>query len=111
MTHAARSRVFVDGNNVIGTRPDGGGATAPRPLEGSSPRSVRRPCGHGGVWTIVFDWNDLPAMPPSKCLTVIHTKQGRPGRVDARNLELVHKRSEQEASLVYTSDAKLHTRI
>ena len=111
MTHAARSRVFVDGNNVMGTRPDGWwrdrAAAARRLVAEISPPAL----GHGGVWTIVFDWNDLPAMPPSKCLTVIHTKQGRPGRVDARNLELVHKRSEQEASLVYTSDAKLHTRI
>ena len=112
MTQAAQSRVFVDGNNVMGSRPDGWW----RDRAGAARRLVAEiiplALGHGGVWTIVFDGKEPPRMPPSpECIIVVHTGQGRRDGADDRIVELVHERSDRAASLVYTSDAKLRTRV
>ena len=112
MTRAAQSRVFVDGNNVMGSRPDGWW----RDRAGAARRLVAEiiplALGHGGVWTIVFDGHEPPAMPQSpECLTVIHTEHRRRDGADDRIVELVHERSNRAASLVYTSDAELRTRV
>ena len=112
MTQAAQSRGFVDGNNVMGSRPDGWW----RDWAGAARRLVAEivplALSHGGAWTIVFDGHEPPAMPPSpECLTVVHTGHGRRDGADDRIVELVHERSDQAASLVYTSDAKLRTRV
>ena len=112
MTRAAQSRVFVDGNNVMGSRPDGWW----RDRAGAARRLVAEiiplALGHGGVWTIVFDGKEPPRMPPSpECLIVVHTGHGRRDGADDRIVELVHERSVRAPSLVYTSDAKLRTRV
>ena len=112
MTRAAQSRVFVDGNNVMGSRPDGWW----RDRAGAARRLVAEiiplALGHGGVWTIVFDGKEPPRMPPSpECLIVVHTGHGRRHGADDRIVELVHERSDRAASLVYTSDVKLRTRV
>ena len=112
MTQAAQSRVFVDGNNVMGSRPDGWwrdrAGAARRLLAEIIPLAL----GHGGAWTIVFDGQEPPAMPPLPgCLTVIHTGHRRRDGADDRIVELLHERSDRAASLVYTSDAKLRTRV
>ena len=112
MTQAAQSRVFVDGNNVMGSRPDGWwrdrAAAARRLVAEIIPLAL----GHGGVWTIVFDGKEPPAVPLSPdCLTVIHTGHGRRNGADDRIVELVGALPDWAASLVYTSDAKLRTRV
>ena len=112
MTRAAQSRVFVDGNNVMGSRPDGWW----RDRAGAARRLVAEiiplALGHGGVWTIVFDGKEPPRMPSSpECLIVVHTGHGRRDGADDRIVDLVHERSDRAASLVYTSDAKLRTRV
>ena len=112
MTQAAQSRVFVDGNNVMGSRPDGWW----RARAGAARRLVAEiiplALGHGGVWTIVFDGKEPPRMPPSpECIIVVHTGHGRRDGADDRIVELVHERSDRAASLVYTSDAKLRIRV
>ena len=112
MTQAAQSRVFVDGNNVMGSRPDGWwrdrAGAARRLVAEIIPLALR----HGGAWTIVFDGKEPPRMPPSpECLVVIHTGHGRPDGADDQIVELVHERPHRAASLVYTSDAKLRTRV
>ena len=112
MTQAAQSRVFVDGNNVMGSRPDGwwrDRAQAARRLVAEiTPLAL----GHGGVWTIVFDGKEPPGMPPSpESLTVLHTGHHRRDGADDRIVELVHELRDPAAALVYTSDAKLRTRL
>ena len=60
----------------------------------------------------MFDGHAPPAMPPSpECLTVVHTGHGRRDGADDRIVELVHELPDRAASLVYTSDAKLRTRV
>ena len=112
MTRAAQSTVFVDGNNVMGSRPDGWW----RDRAGAARRLVAEiiplALGHGSVWTIVFDGKEPPRMPPSPdCLTVVHTGNGLRDGADDRIVELVYECSDRAASLVYTSDAKLRTRV
>ena len=112
MTQAAQSRVFVDGNNVMGSRPDGWwrdrAAAARRLVAEIIPLAL----GHGGAWTIVFDANAPPRMPPSpECLIVVHTGHRRRDGADDRIVELVHEQPDRAAALVYTSDAKLRTRV
>ena len=112
MTQAAQSRVFVDGNNVMGSRPEAWW----RDRAGAARRLVTEiiplALGHGGVWTIVFDGKEPPRMPPSpECIIVVHTGHDRRDGADDRIVEFVHKRSDRAASLVYTSDAKLCTRL
>ncbi len=112
MIRAARSRVFVDGNNVMGSRPDGwwrDRADATRRLVADIiPLATR----HGGAWTIVFDGKEPPAMPPSpECLTAIHTGHRRRDGADDRIVELVREHPDRAALLVYTSDAKLRSRV
>ena len=55
MTQAVQHRVFVDGNNVMGSRPDGWwrnrAEAARRLIAEITPLAL----DHGGVWTIVFD--------------------------------------------------------
>ena len=112
MTQPARTRVFVDGNNVMGSRPDGwwrDRAGATRRLVAEIIPLAR---SHGGEWTIVFDGREPPRMPLwPECLTVVHTGHGRRDGADDRIVELVHEHPHRAASLVYTSDAKLRTRL
>ena len=112
MTQAAQSRVFVDGNNVMGSRPDGWWRDRAEAVRRLVAEIIPLALGHGGAWTIVFDGQEPPAMPPSPaCLTVIHTGHRRRDGADDRIVELVHEHPDLAASLVYTSDAKLRTRV
>ena len=112
MTRAAQSRVFVDGNNVMGSRPDGWWRDRAEAARRLVAEIIPLAVGHGGAWTIVFDGKEPPRMPTSpECLVVIHTGHRRRDGADDRIVELLHERSNRVASLVYTSDAKLRTRV
>ena len=112
MTRAAQSRVFVDGNNVMGSRPDGWWRDRAEAARRLVAEIIPLALGHGGAWTIVFDGKAPPRMPTSPdCLVVIHTGHRRRDGADDRIVELLHERSHRVASLVYTSDAKLRTRV
>ena len=78
MTQAAQFRVFVDGNNVMGSRPDGWWRDRAEAARRLVAEIIPLALGHGGVWTIVFDGQEPSAMTPSlECLTVIHTGHRR----------------------------------
>ena len=112
MTQETQFRVFVDGNNVMGSRPDGWWRDRAEAARRLVAEIIPLALGHGGAWTIVFDGHEPLAMPPSpECLTVIHTGHRRRDGADDRIVELVHERSDRAAPLVYTSDAKLRTRV
>lgn len=112
MTRAAHSRIFIDGNNVMGSRPDGWWRDRAGAVRRLVTEIIPLALGHGGVWTIVFDGKEPPRMPPPpNCLIVVHTGHGRRDGADDRIVELLHERPDRAASLVYTSDAKLRTRV
>lgn len=112
MTQAAQSSVFVDGNNVMGSRPDGWWRDRAEAARRLVAEIIPLAPSHGGVWTIVFDRHEPPAMPlPSECLTVIHTGTGYRHGADDRIVELVNALQDQAVSFVNTSDTKLRTRV
>ena len=95
----------------MGSRPDGWWRDRAEAARRLVAEIIPLPLGHGGAWTIVFDGQEPPAMPPSPaCLTVIHIGHRRQDGADDRIVELVHEQPDRAASLVYTSDAKLRTR-
>ena len=121
MNQAMQPRVFVDGNNVMGSRADGwwrdrGGAA--RRIAAEIALLAR---SRGGVWTIVFDGPGPRDTAPSRgCLTVVHAGLG--GRdsallnspltkSDDRIVELVGALPDRTTALVYTSDAGLRSRV
>ena len=91
MTQAAQEKVFVDGNNVMGSRPDGWwrdrAEAARRLIAEITPVAL----DHSGLWTIVFDGQVPSGMAPSQeCLAVVHTGHGhRDDGADDRIVELV----------------------
>ena len=112
MTQAARTKVFVDGNDVIGSRPDGWRHDPAGTARTLVAEIIPLALGHGGEWTIVFDGREPSRMPLlPQCLTVVHTGRAQRDEPDDRIVELVHEHLERTASLVYTSDAKLRTRL
>ena len=112
MIRAAQSRVFVHGNNVLGSRPDGWSRDRAEAARRLLAEIIPLALGHGGAWTIVFDGHEPPAMPPSpECLVVIHAGHGRRDGADDRIVKLVQEHPDQAAAMVYTSNAKLCTRV
>ena len=104
--------VIVDGNNVMGSRPDGWwrnrAGAAHRLLADIAPLAR----SHGGAWTVVFDGRGTPGMAaPQDCLSVVHTGHGRRDGADDRIVELVGALPDPVGALVYTSDAKLRARL
>ena len=103
MTQAVQHRVFVDGNNVMGSRPDGwwrDRAEAARRLIADIPPLA---LDQGGVWTIVFDGQVPSGMAPAQeCLTVLHTGHGRRDGADDRIVQLVDALPERSTSRVYS---------
>ena len=103
--------VIVDGNNVMGSRPDGWwrnrAEAAGRLVADVAPVARSR----GGAWTVVFDGAEPPCMPPHECVSVVHTGHGRRDGADDRIVELVAALSDPATALVYTSDAGLRARV
>ena len=110
--HAMTRTVVVDGNNVMGSRPDGWwrnrAGAAGRLVADVAPVARRR----GGDWTIVFDGPGSPDLfPPRDRLAVVHTGHGRRDGADDRIVDLVDALPDPAAALVYTSDAGLRARV
>ena len=104
--------VVVDGNNVMGSRPDGWwrnrAAGAGRLVADVAPVARRR----GGDWTIVFDGPGSPNLfPPRARLAVVHTGHRRRDGADDRIVDLVGALPDPATALVYTSDAGLRARV
>ena len=105
MTQGMQSAVFVDGNNVMGSRPDGwwrNRAEAEQRLVAEIAPLARR-CG--GAWTIVFDGSGPGGMAPQECLAVVHAGHGTRDGADDRIVELVGAIPDRATALVYTSEA------
>ena len=112
MNPTVQTSVFVDGNNVMGARPDGWWRDRAKAARRLAAEIAPLALGHGGAWTIVFDGQAPPDMASSpECLTVLHTGHGRRDGADNRIVELVRARRDRATSLVYTSDAALRDRV
>ena len=112
MNQAAQPRMFVDGNNVMGSRADGWW----RDRAGAARRIVAEIAllarNRKGVWTIVFDGPGPRCTEPSpEYLTVIHAGHGGWDSADDRIVELVGALPDRATALVYTSDSALRARL
>ena len=88
--HPVKRTVLVDGNNVMGSRPDGWW----RNRAGAAERLVAEIAplarSSGGAWTIVFDGPAPPGMvSPHEGLAVVHAGRARRDDADDRIVELV----------------------
>ena len=108
---AMTGTVVVDGNNVMGSRPDGWwrnrAKAAGRLVADLTPVAKNL----GGSWTVVFDGAEPRFMPPHECVSVVHTGHGRRDGADDRIVELVAALPDPATALVYTSDAGLRVRV
>ena len=104
------THVFVDGNNVMGSRPDGWwrnrSAAARRLLADLAPLARG-----SGVWTIVFDG---PAPSETQmhtgALRVEYAARDGADAADDRIVELISDLPSGTRALVYTSDRRLRER-
>ena len=112
MNQAAQPRLFVDGNNVMGSRADGWW----RDRDGAARRITAEIAllarSRKGVWMVVFDGPEPHGTEPSpECLTVTHAGHGGRDSADDRIVELVGALPNRALALVYTSDSALRARL
>ena len=103
--------VLVDGNNEMGSRPDGwwrNRAEAAQRLVADLDSVAR---SLGGTWAVVFDGAQPQLMPPQERICVVHTGHGHRDGADDRIVELIGALRDPAMALVYTSDAGLRARV
>ena len=105
------THVFVDGNNVMGSRPDGWwrnrAAAAQRLIADLA--SLSR---GSGAWTVVFDGAPPDdASQPDDALCVEYAERHGADAADDRIVELLSGLPSDAHSLVYTSDRRLRERV
>ena len=104
--------VLVDGNNVMGSRPDGWWRDRAEAAERLVAELAPLAWSSGGAWTIVFDGPAPPGMAsPHERLAVVHAGPARRDGADDRIVELVGALPNPVAALVYTSDSGLRARV
>ena len=103
--------VLIDGNNVMGSRPDGWWRNRAEAAQRLVADIVPVARSLGGTWTVVFDGAEPPVMLPQERVSVVHTGHGRRDGADDRIVELVGALPDPAMALVYTSDAGLRARV
>ena len=103
--------VLVDGNNVMGSRPDGWWRNRAKAEQRLVADIVPVARSLGGTWTVVFDGAEAPLMSPHERVSVVHTGHGRRDGADDQIVELVGALPDSAMALVYTSDAGLRARV
>ena len=112
MNPPGQSTVLVDGNNVIGSRPEGWWRDRAKAARRIVAEITPLALGRGGAWTVTFDGQAPPGMASSpECLTALHTGHGRSDGADDRIVEPVRTPRDRATSLVYTSDTALRGRV
>ena len=104
--------VFVDGNNVMGSRPDGWWRNRAEAAQRLVAEVGPVASSHGGAWTVIFVGPEPAGMVPlHECLAVVHTGNRRRDGADDRIMELVGAIPDPATALVNTSDAGLRARV
>ena len=104
--------VLVDGNNVMGSRPDGWWRDQRRAMQ----RLVDEVAAHAaraeGEWTIVFDGRPRNlTTPPGSPLSIVYSERRGVNAADDRIVELAADSTPLREVLVYTSDRHLRARV
>ena len=111
MNQAMKPTVLVDGNNVMGARPDGWWRNRAEAAQRLAAEIAPLVLGGGRAWTIVFDGPTPPGMAsPPEGLVVVHAGHSRRDGADDRIVELLGALPDPASALVYTSDSALRAR-
>ncbi len=104
--------VLVDGNNVMGSRPDGWWRDRRRAMQRLVDEVAAHAARVGGEWTIVFD--GLPrslVVPPDASLSIVYSERRGKNAADDRIVEIAADSTPLREVLVYTSDRDLRARV
>ena len=104
--------VLVDGNNVMGSRPDGWWRDRRRAMQ----RLVDEVAAHAsqadGEWMIVFDGRPRSlVVAPDASLSIVYSERRGRNAADDRIVELAADSTPLREVLVYTSDRGLRGRV
>ncbi len=104
--------VLVDGNNVMGSRPDGWWRDRRRAMQRLVDEVAAHASESGGEWTIVFDGPTRSlTIPPDAPLHIAYAGQRGTNAADDRIVEMAADSTPRRSVLVYTSDRRLRSRV
>ena len=104
--------VLVDGNNVMGSRPDGWWRDRRRAMQRLVDEVAAHAARDGGEWTIVFDGRPRSlTAPPEAVLSIVYSERRGVNAADDRIVELAADSTPLREVLVYTSDRDLRARV
>ncbi len=104
--------VLVDGNNVMGSRPDGWWRDRRRAMQRLVDEVAAHAAQAGGEWTIVFDGPTRRLIvPPESPLSVVYAGRRGTNAADDRIVEMASDSTPGRSVLVYTSDRDLRSRV
>ena len=104
--------VLVDGNNVMGSRPDGWWRDRRRAMQRLVDEVAAHAARSDGEWMIVFDGRprNLTA-PPDASLRIVYSERRGKNAADDRIAEIAADSTPHRSVLVYTSDRDLRSRV
>ena len=104
--------VIVDGNNVMGSRPDGWWRDRRRAMQRLIDEVAAHAARAEGEWTIVFDGRPRSLTTPlGGSLSIVYAERRGVNAADDRIVELAADSTPLRAVLVYTSDRDLRARV
>ncbi len=104
--------VLVDGNNVMGSRPDGWWRDRRRAMQRLVDEVASHAAQAGGEWTIVFDGPTRRLIvPPESPLRIVYAGRRGTNAADDRIVEMAADSTPRRSVLVYTSDRDLRARV
>ena len=104
--------VLVDGNNVMGSRPDGWWRDRRRAMQRLVDEVAAHAAQVGGEWAIVFDGRPRGlTAPPDDSLSIVYSERRGKNAADDRIVEIAADSTPHRSVLVYTSDRDLRSRV
>ena len=104
--------VLVDGNNVMGSRPDGWWRDRRGAMQRLVDEVATHAAGAGGEWTIVFDGRPRRiTVPPEADLRICYSERRGTNAADDLIVDIAADSTPLRSVLVYTSDRDLRARV
>ena len=104
--------VLVDGNNVMGSRPDGWWRDRRRAMQRLVDEVAAHAARSDGEWMIVFDGRPRSlTAPPDDSLNIVYSERRGKNAADDRIVEIAADSTPHRSVLVYTSDRDLRSRV
>ncbi len=102
----------MDGNNVMGSRPDGWWRNRGRAMQRLVDQLAAYSARAGGEWTVVFDGRPRGLVVAERSsLRVAYARRGGRDAADDRIVEMAGELASRPDAVVYTSDRWLRERL